>query len=312
MGATSVTGTGTGDAHTRVAYLSSNLPQLELLETTTNPQNLLTTTSGGSGGGSFKNKSFNDFSVNNSRVYLNYQGSLVFETNHGTYLAGNFNGVGQGSKAIVGIPGWEGVSLGMFPQILANSIPWTQAVTATSGPHGVAFNAIVDLNGNDTGPFVIMVITNNLSNEAGNPTVDNNGFSGAAASVYDFNINDFIPGNFTPSTRNKSRFYIVNNLPGAVGTLPWFNNPLTLDILQNGGIYPRGGTQTVGYPNAKIASLTVLNLPTTVTDNGLPKGTPLSGIIAFIGDSNNLDRAVTVTNQLVFIDFNGTIINLLA
>lgn len=50
MGATSITGTGPGDSHKRVAYLSSDLPQLKSILTTTNPQDLITGI-GGSGGG---------------------------------------------------------------------------------------------------------------------------------------------------------------------------------------------------------------------------------------------------------------------
>jgi len=51
MGATSVTGTGTGDAAIRLAYLSINLPQLEPILTTTNSQNLITGIFPSSGGG---------------------------------------------------------------------------------------------------------------------------------------------------------------------------------------------------------------------------------------------------------------------
>lgn len=156
-----------------------------------------------------------------------------------------------------------------------------------------------------------MDITNTLSDENGILIVDNKGFSNAAASVYDFEINNYISGNFNPSTRTKSRFYVVGNLPGAVGTMTWPQNPLTLDILLNGGAYPRGGTQTIAYPNARIASRTALNQVTTVTDGGLPKGTPMAGIHAQTGDSGNQKRAVTVTNQLIFVEPNGTVINLL-
>jgi hypothetical protein len=41
MGATSVTGTGTGDSHKRLAYLSSDLSPLSDVFTTTNPQDLI-------------------------------------------------------------------------------------------------------------------------------------------------------------------------------------------------------------------------------------------------------------------------------
>jgi hypothetical protein len=47
MGATSVTGTGTGDSHKRVAYLSRDLPKEAITTTTSNPQDLITTENGG-------------------------------------------------------------------------------------------------------------------------------------------------------------------------------------------------------------------------------------------------------------------------
>jgi len=51
MGATSITGVGPGDSHKRIAYLSRDLPKLEVTETTSNPQDLITTEV--SGGGDF-------------------------------------------------------------------------------------------------------------------------------------------------------------------------------------------------------------------------------------------------------------------
>jgi hypothetical protein len=42
MGATTTEGTGPGDARKRVAYLSSELPKLNLTKTTSNPQDLIT------------------------------------------------------------------------------------------------------------------------------------------------------------------------------------------------------------------------------------------------------------------------------
>lgn len=49
MTAQSVTGIGPGDAHKRVAYLSRDLPKLNVTETTTNPQDLITTVVEGGG-----------------------------------------------------------------------------------------------------------------------------------------------------------------------------------------------------------------------------------------------------------------------
>lgn len=47
MGATSVTGAGLGDAHKRIAYLSSDLPRYKFTKTTTNTQDLITGEAGG-------------------------------------------------------------------------------------------------------------------------------------------------------------------------------------------------------------------------------------------------------------------------
>lgn len=98
MGATSVTGIGAGDSQKRVAYTHVNLPGLQITETTTgNHQDLIP--AGGSGGGGnggngngpadivdrrnirISSGSTNDFSVNDARVYVNYQQRLVFEGN---------------------------------------------------------------------------------------------------------------------------------------------------------------------------------------------------------------------------------------
>jgi hypothetical protein len=51
MGATTVTGTGTGDSHKRLAYLSRDLPRGEFTKTTTNVQDLITGIPAGGGGG---------------------------------------------------------------------------------------------------------------------------------------------------------------------------------------------------------------------------------------------------------------------
>jgi hypothetical protein len=50
MGATTTQGTGPGDSHKRLAYLSRDLPKLKIVETTTNPQDLITTEVTGGGG----------------------------------------------------------------------------------------------------------------------------------------------------------------------------------------------------------------------------------------------------------------------
>ncbi len=317
MGATSVTGTGTGDAHTRVAYLSSNLPQLELLETTTNPQNMIAITSGGGGGGgssayrTIGGGINNDYSVNKAKTFINYLKELVLQVDLGTSPAGNYYGGGVGSKPIAGIPGWEGILVSDIPQIRADTTLRTLTTANTLGL-GLSFNAFLDLAGDGSGPIVNMVITNTLVDETGAGVVDNKGFSGQEASVYDFDILDFIPGNFTPSTRTRSRFYISNDLPGAVGTVAggWTQNPMTLDILLTGGAYPRGGTQTIAYPNARLIACVGAGSCVN-TDGGLPKGTLLPAIIAQTGNSANALRSVTHVSMLVFIDPNGTSYNLL-
>lgn len=51
MGATTSEGTGQGDSHKRIAYLSRDLPRGKFTKTTTNTQDLITGTVSGGGGG---------------------------------------------------------------------------------------------------------------------------------------------------------------------------------------------------------------------------------------------------------------------
>jgi hypothetical protein len=241
-----------------------------------------------------------DMSVNMARTNYNWAGELTFvaDKKNTSQVSGNFNGGGTGNKPIRGIPGYEGVAISNFPVIDLEAELRT-ADDSDEQKLGISFNAIVDLEGSGTGPFVIMVVTNTL-----NSRIDKYGESGASASLTDFDISNYNDGGTLATMDNV--FYIVGNLPGSGtgnaspgGNPSWTSNPVNLDVFINGGAMPITGlVNSDPYPNAVICD--AFGDDCISTDGGHPVGIKLTGITVQTGGSGNSKRSVTAITQMAF------------
>lgn len=259
---------------------------------------------------------FYDYSVNDAKVSLNHEGSLVFATNKKStgQVAGNFQGGGVGNKPIAGLTGFDNIAISFLPHILAQVQILTRptATDADERQDGLSFNVLLDLQGNgNVADFKVMSITNTL-----NACTDAYGLFGLPASVTDFNINDFqvlatarqsggvdaayASGEKAPFLKNH--FYIVGGIPSYVTNTNyrtsttidnvWTGIPMNLDMLLNGGIMPMTGAQfSSGFPNCKIISAIAF-------DGGHPARLKLTGILAQIGDSSTALHSVTAVTAL--------------
>lgn len=252
---------------------------------------------------------FFDFSVNSARTYLNQHGHLLLESSVGPLTAsgvpspnqaGNYNGGGRGNKAIAGVDRAGGVAVSLLPRLQA------EVVHNATDELGLSYNIFVDLQGNgDPADVVVLDPTSTL-----NGVTDKYGKSGAAASITDFDITDFA---LLPNTTGNAyvsggqslnnAFYVIGNLPSYGGALAWFDNPVNLDILLNGGTMPLTGEVFVGgFPNAVLVSCAAPDLSGAAicvqTDGGMPKGTPVTAITLQIGGSGNNLRVVTEITDL--------------
>lgn len=233
---------------------------------------------------------FSDFSVNAARAYTNQDDHLVLESSISTNSAGNFNGGGTGNKPIVGVRPvtvqLEDIPVADFPRLQL------EVLIHTTDERGVSYNAFVDLVGNgNPADIVVVVITSTL-----NGVVDKYGRTSGAATITDFDISSFAVRTDTQGNAFVSggqsldnAFYVVGNLPSYTGALPWFSNPVNLDILLSGGVMPLTGEVFVGgFPDAVLVGSGYV-----ATDGGLPNGTPVTPLVAQIADSGNNLRLVT-------------------
>jgi len=149
-----------------------------------------------------------DFSVNQSKIFVDHLGHLILECdkkNTGA-VAGNFNGGGSGNKPLAGIAGYEGTLFSDFPVIALEASLRTEETVddADEDQLGVSFNAMIRDPAHDA--TYVAVITNTL-----NGRTDKYGEVGASASLTDFDISAFINGGTLATFANV--FFIVGNAP---------------------------------------------------------------------------------------------------
>ncbi|TAL40470.1 MAG: hypothetical protein EPN91_13145 [Salinibacterium sp.] len=259
---------------------------------------------------------FKDYSVNGAKAWMNQLGRLILESNIRTNTAGNFNGGGTGNKPIAGLnlPELDGLPIAELPRLQASVALNTSAV-APKGQRGLSYNVFVDLEGNgNPADVVIMDITATL-----NAALDN-GLSGVAASVTDFDIAAFASG-LPPGTGRSyntgpagvdamdNAFYIIYAAVPAppVSTfytggpgypVAWPNNPINLDMILNGGVMPTTGQVFAAKPNARLVGAGALS-NYIATDGGMPAGIPVTPVTLQIGDSSLSLRCVSELTRFI-------------